>query len=226
MSTASIEPIDDTFDEGYEPYRAISKGAVVSTILGVFFSFGALMLPELIVFPLVGLIAGWLSFGKIRRFPTEYSGKIPAIIGIVMNGLLLVTSVTYHTISYATEVPEGYERISFSQLQPVGERPDLPVSPQALALNGKKVFIKGYVYPDGQQNNIKKFVLVPDMGTCCFGGQPKLTDMIEVTLAEPHRIRYSLARRKLAGELKVDTMLKPVSGLNGVYFQLDADHVQ
>jgi hypothetical protein len=104
----------------------------------------------------------------------------------------------------------------------MSEHPQLPVSPKALELNGKKVFIKGYVYPDGRQSNIKRFVLVPDMGTCCFGGQPKLTDMIEVTLTDPDRIKYSFQKRKLAGELLVDTQLKPVTGLGGVYFQLKA----
>ena len=64
------------------------------------------------------------------------------------------------------------------------------------------------------------------MKTCCFGGQPKLTDMIEVTLRDPRRVNFSYARRRLAGILKVDPRLKPISGLQGVYYQLDADHVK
>jgi hypothetical protein len=64
------------------------------------------------------------------------------------------------------------------------------------------------------------------MGTCCFGGQPALTDMIEVTLREPKRIRFSYKRRSLGGVLKVDPTLKEISGLTGVYFQLDADYVR
>ena len=62
------------------------------------------------------------------------------------------------------------------------------------------------------------------MGTCCFGGQPKLTDMIEVTLDEPLRIEYSMRKRKLAGIFKVDTQLKAIDGLGGVYYQLQANH--
>jgi hypothetical protein len=140
-------------------------------------------------------------------------------------GLSLVTTVTVQSITYATEVPEGYQRISFQDLQPDPAHPEPPVSPTAMELSGKKVFVKGYVYPERQQKDIKRFILVPDMGTCCFGGQPKLTHMIEVTLADPLRITYSLRKRKLAGELVVDTSLKPVSGVGGVYFQLKADHV-
>ena len=93
-------------------------------------------------------------------------------------------------------------------------------------MNEKKVFVKGYVYPDERRTKIKQFVLVPDMGSCCFGGQPKLTDMIQVTLRDPQRINFSYRRRKLGGVLRVDTQFKPVSGVNGVYYQLDADYVK
>jgi hypothetical protein len=64
------------------------------------------------------------------------------------------------------------------------------------------------------------------MGTCCFGGQPKLTDMIEVTLRDPHRARFSFQRRKIGGVLQVDTQLKEINGLTGVYYQLDADYIR
>jgi hypothetical protein len=140
--------------------------------------------------------------------------------------LLLVGGIALHATVYALEVPEGYQRISFYELQPSEDRPDLPVPPKALDLNGQKVFVKGFVYPDGQQSNIQRFVLVPDRGTCCFGGQPKLTDMIEVTVVTKDRLRYSLQMRKLAGTLHVDTRLKPVDGLGGVYYRLDADYVR
>jgi hypothetical protein len=64
------------------------------------------------------------------------------------------------------------------------------------------------------------------MGTCCFGGQPKLTDMIQVTLQDPLRIRFSLTRRHLGGTFRVDGRFKPISGLRGVYYQLEADYVK
>ena len=67
-----------------------------------------------------------------------------------------------------------------------------------MELNGKKIFMKGYVYPDGQRTNIKRFVLVADLGTCCFGGQPKLTHMVEVTLRDPYRVEYSIANSSWA----------------------------
>ncbi len=213
------------FQEEEYAYRALSRPAVISLILGVL-SFSALPLAGLLVLPAIGLVLGLLGLRAIRRYPEELLGGWVATSGIVLNGLLLVGGVSLHSLIYIYEVPEGAQRISFYELQPDKNTPELPVPPAALELNGKQIFIKGYLFPDGQQANIKQFVLVPDMGTCCFGGQPKLTDMIQVTLRDPLRVEYSYVRRRLAGILKVDTRLKPVSGVQGVYYQLDADYVK
>lgn len=227
MSMATA-PNDDTYvspPDGYEAYRAIDKAAVASVILGII-SFLGFFFPSLLALALFGLMLGILAIRNIRRFPMELVGMTPAVVGVLVSGGVLLAGASYHIHVYATEVPDGYARISFSNLQPARAHPELPVSPESLELDGKKVFIKGYVYPDGQKKNIKKFILVPDMGTCCFGGQPKLTDMIEVTLEDPKRIEYAIKKRKLGGTLRVDTALKPVSGLNGVFYQLEADYVQ
>jgi hypothetical protein len=211
--------------EAYAPYRALSRLVVAGTILGLL-GLSAFTAAPLLVLPSLGLVLAFWGLRSIRRYPRELSGRGLAIAAIAGNLLILAGASTLHAVIYATEVPEGAIRISYADLQPIKERPDLPIPPRALELDGKRVFVKGYVYPDGQQYNIRKFIMVPDMGTCCFGGQPKLTDMIEVTLRDPHRTVYSTTKRKLAGILRVDSNLKPVSGLGGVYYQLDADYVR
>ena len=225
MSSAEIlENITD-YDDSVQPYRAVCKSAVLCLVLGLL-SLAALLFPALLPLPAVGIVLGIVGWAKLRRYPEELSGRPAAVLGLVMNVALLVGGSVIHTVAYATEVPEGFQRISFADLQPVLEAPHLPIPPQALELNGKKVFIKGYVYPDGQQYNIKRFILIPDMGTCCFGGQPKLTDMVEVTLRDPLRTVFERRKRRLAGTLSVDLRLKPVSGLGGVYYRLDAEYVR
>lgn len=211
--------------EQFQPYRAVSKAAVVSLILG-FLSLAGLLAPVMLVLPLIGIIFGAAGYFSVRRYPNELTGATLAKISTTVCLLLFVGGAGFHGYVYATEVPDGYERITFYELKPREESPELPFAPEALELDGKKVFVKGYVYPDGQQTNIRQFVLVPDMGTCCFGGQPALTDMIQVTLKDPHRVSYSRRQRKLGGILRVDSRKKPVSGLDGVYFQLEADYVQ
>ncbi|MCA9143319.1 MAG: DUF4190 domain-containing protein [Planctomycetaceae bacterium] len=224
MSSKSAT-IDPACEEGFEPYRAISKSAVLSFILGLVAIIG-LASPPFVLLALVSAILGITGYRSVVRYPNELTGKTLAIVGAVLGSTLFVSGIARHSYIYATEVPEGHIRISFADLQPDKNNPMMPVPPKALEFDGEKIFVKGYVYPDGQQYNIKRFVLVPDLGTCCFGGQPKLTDMIEVTLEEPLQTAYNMKKRKLAGELKVDMMLKPVSGVNGVYYQLKANYLR
>jgi len=103
--------------------------------------------------------------------------------------------------------------------------PDYP-SPAALEMDGKKVFIKGYIYPGQQRFGLTQFVLVPDLGTCCFGGETKQTHKIKVILQDDLTIDYSMTKRRLAGVLRVDPYPPPLAGQPGVYYQLIADYAK
>lgn len=221
MSIAT-EYSDDSAE--YLQYRSLSLLAVATFGIALL-SVAALILPWFLFLPAIGFLVGCLAIRAIRRRPEEIAGAKLAWSGTMLNLLILVAGSTIAAVVYATEVPEGYQRISFLELQPEASRPDLPVAPDAIGLNDQRIFVKGYIYPDDRGAQLKQFVLVPDMGTCCFGGQPKLTDMIEVTLKDPLRTRYSYTRHKLGGVLKVDTRLKPISGLEGVYYRLEADYL-
>jgi hypothetical protein len=127
---------------------------------------------------------------------------------------------------YATEVPEGYQRISYEQLQPDQDAPGQIMPPSALELDGKRVFIKGYVFPGAQQRGLKQFVLCRDNGDCCFGGNPKLTDRILVNLADPMRLEYSTRLHKLAGTFRIKPA-RATDGLDGgVLYHLEADYLK
>lgn len=222
----SIDVSTSEYDtKGYARYRELSMAAVVALALGVLSLF-ALVLPPLMILSAAGLFVGVGALRAIARRPNELTGRGLARIGVTICSLTLVSSTAIAVIVYVTEVPAGYQRISYADLQPDEARPDLPVPLKAIDLDGERVFVKGYIYPSDKTANLKRFVLVPDMGTCCFGGQPKLTDMIEVTLQDPLRTRYNRRRRRLAGTLHVDTRKKPVSGLDGVYYQLDVDYIK
>ena len=225
MSTETLSYTDEYSDE-YEPYRTLSRSAILSLVFGLI-SMLALVFPAMLVVPLVGAVLVLSALVSIRRYPNELTGIKLAISGLVLCSLLFVGGIARHSYIYATEVPDGYQRISFYELQPEKGQTRMPVPLRAIELNGKQIFIKGYVHPGVKgKGPVKVFVLVPDMGTCCFGGQPKLTDMILVTMKDPLRIRYAQRKRKLGGILKVDKRLKPVSGLNGVYYQLETDYLE
>jgi hypothetical protein len=221
MKEQSTPYLEGRPEEGFEPYRSVSKAAVSSLCLGLLTLVG-LLFPAVLAVGLIGFLLGIIGYRNTRRFPDELTGKTPAIVGTVLCCVVAVAGTAMHLVIYATEVPEGYERVAFSELKARSDGADVP-PPEVLDLDGKKVFIKGYVYPDGQKEGIKQFVLVPDMGTCCFGGQPKLTHMIEVSLVGALSIDYNMRKRGIAGILKVDPNLKPVDGLGGVYYRLIAD---
>jgi len=224
MSSEAALFAESDAEEGFKPYRALSKSAAVSLVLGIL-SIVSLVFPTALILPLLGLVFGVLALKAIFRYPAELTGLLVAVLGTLMSGVLFAGGTSYHIYDYLTELPPGYERVSFFALKSDSGKPDEPTA-RARELNGKRVFIKGYMYPDGQSARIKRFVLVPDLGTCCFGGQPKLTHMIEVTLDGPSGIDYSMRKRKLAGTLKVDESLKQVDGLGGVYYQLVADYAK
>ena len=228
MSVATDLPFPAADAPDSTHYRAISRAAIVSLVLGLV-SFVALVFSSLLVLPLVGLVLGIVGLSTIRRYPEEYTGTRLAIAGITLCSLLFVGGASWHTYDYLTEVPEGYTRTGFWELQPDPDYPELPVSPKSLELSGKPIFIKGYIHPGvASLGKVDRFILVPDMGTCCFGGDPKATDMIEVYVPDPaQRIGYSRTRVKLAGHFGVTQSPSRSLGMkNGVWYHLNVDQVR
>jgi len=203
-------------------YQSVSRAAVAALILSVLGLLSFLLI-GLLLLPVAALVLAINALMSIRRYPNELLGKPMAWIGLGLAGGTLALAPAYHAYIYATEVPAGYERIAFATLTSPTGAPDMP-PPQALSLDGQQVFVKGYIHPTSMDApRAKKFVLVPDLGTCCFGGQPPLTHMIEVTLSGDQVAHKSMRKQKLAGTLRVNRALKPIDGLEGVYYTLRAD---
>jgi len=207
---------------GAEVYQSVSQAAVASLVLG-FFGLASLLFAPMIAVPLVGIVFAFIAFNAFRKFPDEYLGRPVAYIGATLCGLTLLIAPTWHTYVYLTEVPEGYARVDFGALMSDPGKADVPTQ-FAVDLNGEPIFIKGYIHPTSMDSlQAKRFVLVPDLGTCCFGGQPPLTHMIEVSLTGDQYATRSYSRQRLAGTFKVNQGLKPIEGLTGVFYQLKAD---
>ena len=220
----TLTSLPDQLDLEYYQYKSVCAASIVGLVFAPL-SLLCLLSSTLLFLPVVGIVASLYAINHIRKFRDELTGLGMAKTALLMNAALFIGVSSYHSYIYATEVPEGYQRISFRELQPARGAPG-PVPPTALELDGQKVFIKGYTYPGERRRDLKRFVLVPDVGTCCFGGQPALTDMIEVTLRDPLRANYSMRCRKLTGVLEVDNKIKPISGLGGVYYRLRADGIK
>ena len=207
------------------PYRALSRGAIVSLIFGTLSIFGLIPTFEFVlVLALLGLLAGVFGLRTVLNYPKEYSGKVLAYIGIGLSSLVLTVGLTTHTYIYLTEVPEGYERVQFFKLQQTNENlPDQPTD-VAKSVDGTDIFIKGYIHPASGGGVLRQFILVPDLGTCCFGGQPRSSDMIEVTLKGGNTVKGGMTRRKLAGKFTVNSYPNKLTDFDKpVFYRLKAD---
>lgn len=210
--------------ESYEAYRTVSAAAVVSCGLAVL-SIVAL-LPDfwtLKIIPALGVVVGVVGLVKITRNPQELSGKRAAVIGAVASAVLLVAGSAFSWYSYVSELPDGYTRISYETLKPSSDSPDA-ASQAAAALNGQRVFLKGYMFPTAHEK-VTKFVLCRDNGDCCFGGQPPKSDMVFVELQEPLQAEFSTKLRRVAGTLRIAGM-KMSEFNNDILYRLEADYIR
>jgi hypothetical protein len=212
--------------ETYDHYRALSTAAVAGLIVGLLSVF-ALLDWTLIAIPAVGLLLSALAWAKVRRNRSELTGEKVAQAGFGLSLLFLIAAPAWLTYDFVTELPPGYERISYAELQPDERTAGQLVPPSALALEGKKVFIKGFVFPGRQKDGIKEFLLVRDQGECCFGGNPKITDRIQVSLENPLLLTYEPRLHKVGGTFHVEVSPKTIDGAKGgIYYHLRADHLQ
>jgi hypothetical protein len=215
----------DEAPNDFSQYRALSTLAVMSLVVGLLSS---LALLDWVWLPIAvaGVLLGAHAWRKVNSRRDELSGAGLAKTGLVLSALCLVGGPARLSYEYKHEVPDGYARISYDELQPNPAVPGELVPPSAKALDEKKVFIKGYVYYTGQQKDgIESFLLVRDQGDCCFGGNPKISDRIQVRLVDPLRLTYSTRLHKVAGVMHV----KPQAATElkgGVYYYLEADHLQ
>ncbi len=167
-------------------YRPVPVLAPVSFCLGILSALGFM---GLLATPLglVGIVVSTVTIFRLRHFRGEYGGMWLAVSGLVMSLTFFSWSAGSWIYGYQTEVPEGFRRLNFASdiskkglVLKKGSRDIFP--PDVKALDGQKVFLKGYIYPTKQMTGLKSFLLVKDNAQCCFGGNPALTDMIMVDM--------------------------------------------
>jgi hypothetical protein len=212
--------------DAYLQYRALSTAAVAGLIVGVLSPL-AMLDWSLVAVPAIGVVLAAFAWWKVRRHSDELSGAGLARLGFLLSLVFLFAAPAWLTYQYVTEVPEGYQRISYADLQPDPAQASQLVPPSALALEGKQIFIKGYVFPGRQKDGIREFLLVRDQGECCFGGNPKITDRIQVSLVEPLRLTYEPRLHKGGGTFHVEALPTTIDGAKGgIFYHLKANHLK
>lgn len=236
MSTSTIEapsaPAASAASDDTLEYRALYSGALVAALLGIVSLFMLAVTDFLdialvvAVIPLLGILISLLAIRKVNRNRNIYTGKSLALFGLVMSAVMLVAGVGRAAYIHATEVPDGYQRISFLSLKPDGkdEEAGRLVPKEAQELLGQPIFIKGYIRPDSVQarSGIDQFLLVRDNNQCCFGDlqSVKYFDQIAVVLKPPMTAEFSREVFRLGGQLAV----KP--GTTSPEYVLLADYIE
>ena len=210
-------------------YRPVPPLAAVTAVLGVI-SLLALITEFALPFALFGIVLGILAKRQIARSDGAYSGIWLVRGGLVLCALCLCGGSAFHAYVYATEVPEGYVRVSFvtdiSKKDFVTRDGRQDFHPDVKALDGTKLFLKGYMYPDGRTDGLRQFILCKDSGECCFGGKPALTDMIFINIPDgvPPASYYD-GLVAVAGDFLVAPDIRRAGELKPAY-RIDASHFE
>jgi len=213
--------VRDTGAGAAEDYRALSGVAIAATALALL---GPLAFVDwwLAVVPILGMVLGSVALRDIARRPEALTGRPLAIAAILVSAAALVGGLSRLAMVYAAELPEGFARLSYAELQPLPGDPADAVPDTARAADGRDVLLKGFMYPGKQTHGIRQFLLVRDQGDCCFGGNPKITDRVLVQLAETVGIDFTPRLVKIAGRFHVRPAGAPEIGGGVVYHLEDA----
>jgi hypothetical protein len=233
MSTSTLAAPEPGALHFHEPspeefsYRPMSMLAVLAFALSLL-SLATLTLWFLLPLGIVSAVLAVMAVLRIRSARGEYSGMKLACSALFLSVLAVAGGFGYQVYAYQTEALEGYQRISFTRdisdkglvtynNQP-GPHPDL------VAMEGKQVFLKGFMYPTGQIYDLKSFLLVKDSGQCCFGGEPQLVDMLGVYMKGPHLADFYSGRVSVAGTFRLNREYK--GGKLEALFLLDGVEVK
>jgi len=216
------EPSPEEFN-----YRPMSMLAVLAFVLSIL-SLATLTIWFMMPLAVVSVVLAVMAVLRIRSARGEYSGMKLASTAVLLSVLALAGGFGYQVYAYQTELLEGYDRISFSRdISDKGlityEGNQMP-HPDLVAMEGKKVFLKGFMYPTGQVFDLKSFLLVKDSDQCCFGGEPKLVDMLGVYMKGANLADYYSGRVSVAGTFRINREYK--GGKLEALFQLDGIEVK
>ena len=228
MSIVEEAPLNSLAAQPYEGqeflYRPIP--VLVPISMGfVFLSLVAVLMAELLVVPMVGATLAFIARRQIRSSGGNLSGGWLALASLISQVVMTISFAAMHVHSFATEVPAGFERVNFtadiSNKGFTNLGGVLGIHPDVQKLVNQKVMIKGYMYPTKTMDGLTSFVLCRDSGACCFGGQPKTTDMILVHMKGENLARFRPGLVAVSGVFRAEPTVDE-TGLQPVY-QLDCD---
>lgn len=169
-------------------------------------------------------VLAWFARRTIKRAEGELGGGRLTGVALVASLLFFIGGIGTFAYAYSTEVPPGYLRVNFprdiSAKQFVYRNGVRELHPDVAPLDGKKIYIKGWMYNTRSQVGLDHFILLKDNGKCCFGGNPKPYDMIEV------RMKPGLRVDRLDGMVAVAGVLHCRPQAAGAVYRMEATLVE
>ena len=175
-------------DERTVDYKEVGALAVGSLIASLVSILGFFWIPFILV-AVVGLVLGFLALLKILDAPEEVTGFGLTTAGMALSAVIGVSAVIFQIWYYYHNAPPGYEVVEFDSMSFDGKTGK--IKDEILALDGKKVFIKGYMYPTNRLSGIEDFTLVRTLAHCKYcspGNNP--ADMIAVELEKGMSVSF------------------------------------
>lgn len=103
------------------------------------------------------------------------------------------------------------------------ERKQQPFPEHILALEGKELILRGFMLPDVDFENLKKFHLVRSLWGCCFGAPPGPNEIMRITLSGKG-IDYTYKTLEVRGVFR--TVFEMTDGLLDDIYRLEATSVR
>jgi hypothetical protein len=202
-------------------YRALCPMAVASVVAGALSTLTAFSW-FMALAPLLGIGLGWQAIRKIRDFPNELTGSKLARLGIGLSVAFWVVGYGWLIFARTSEIPPGYQRLRYEDLQPDPRVPTEVIPQSAQDLRDKRVFVKGFMQPSRRQTGIRDFVLCPSNGECKFCvPNPKRTEMIRVVLQGDLEAVFTTHLIGVGGRFQVDP-----ADPSGIPYGVEADYLK
>ena len=206
-------------------YRSLSALAVAGLVCGVF-SMLVIFGWTLAAVPVAGILFSRAALKRIRRAPEELSGAGLARTGMGLCLFFWAGGYLWLSYAHAKDVPHGYTAVAYEELQGDASTGGRSIPQRAMELDGKKIFVKGYMYPGRQQLDLKQFIISRDNGRCNFCmPNPTPTDLVHVTLAGDLRTDYTTHIIALGGTLHVETDPEKIAR-KGTAYHIDAEYLR
>jgi hypothetical protein len=202
-------------------YRALNPLAVTCVVLGAL-SIVTSLHWALSIVPLAAVIVAWIAWKQIRKAPDEWIGASMVRIGAVLAVALWLFGCAFLYFARASEVPYGYERITYEMLQPDPLKPTEPIPDAAVNMQDKKVFVRGYMQSRRTMTGIKEFVLCPAKGDCPFCiPSPAPTEKMRIILQGDLETTYTTHQIGVAGRFRIDP-----NDPSGIPYAIEADQLR